>query len=181
MSVLRNNRPPVTISLTAVFLININDFSFHRMKKKNIIIYVIAFIKCSKTDFSTWEGKKGLEGCSNMDVERNVILANWISMRNGGVTWRRNLRTHSICIFWNLNENCLFIHCRWSNWYLMWHLMQSFFFFLRICKSSFLQNSLSVASQLPPKLYLFYYFTVWKNAKFTLISVGKYLISKYYR
>ena len=128
MSVLRNNRPPVTISLTAVFLININDFSFHRMKKKNIIIYVIAFIKCSKTDFSTWEGKKGLEGCSNMDVERNVILANWISMRNGGVTWRRNLRTH-VCIFWNLNENCLFIHCRWSNWYLMWHLMQSLFFF----------------------------------------------------
>ena len=116
MSVLRNNRPPVTISLTAVFLININDFSFHRMKKK-IIIYVIAFIKCSKTDFSTWEGKKGLEGCTNMDVERNVILANWISMRNGGVTWRRNLRTH-VCIFLHLNDTfwpfwmkivCLFI------------------------------------------------------------------------
>ena len=46
-----------------------------------IIIYVIAFIKSSKTDFST--EKKGLEGCTNMDVERNVILANWISMRNG--------------------------------------------------------------------------------------------------
>ena len=135
MSVLRNNRPTVTISLTAVFLININDFSFHgfHRMKKNIIIYVIAFIKCSKTDFSTWEGKKGLEGCTNMDVERNVILANWISMRNGGVTWRRNLRTH-VCIFtskcYMLNENCSFIHCRWSNWYLMWHLMQSLFFFL---------------------------------------------------